>query len=92
VGARDHHPDGGGDTISVFESDLATGSPVPDHAAAFDELVEQLRAEVGAVVWGLTTLVGPGDDLLMLQQRVMDTARVWAATCSARTTTRPLRR
>lgn len=50
-----------------------------DTGTAFAELVEQLRTEVGQVVFGLMSLLGPTEDMLLLEQTVDSRAQMWAA-------------
>jgi hypothetical protein len=50
-----------------------------DRGAAGAELIRQLRADVGAVTWRLTVLLGPCEELELVDQRVHASAVVWAA-------------
>jgi hypothetical protein len=45
------------------------------HAA----LTEQLRKDVAAVTWGLTALLGPCEELQLVDQRINAHAAMWAA-------------
>jgi type II secretory pathway pseudopilin PulG len=46
---------------------------------ALSGLTAQLRDDVGAIVWGLTALVGPSEAMRAAEQQVQARAAVWAA-------------
>jgi hypothetical protein len=51
-----------------------------DSGATQAALAEQLRKDVGAVTWGLTALLGPCEELELVDQRVDARVAMWAAT------------
>lgn len=52
---------------------------MPDEDGDLVRLADQLRDEVGAIVRSLAALLGPSEQLLMLEQQVESRAAMWAS-------------